>query len=729
MTKEETCVYCRSENYGGPACYECGYEVDKNGNEKDNIICKDCYLYEKYRYLYEGYYYDRYDYSYIFNSILSSDGKCYNYKRNSSDNCLLYGSIKDKNNIEKLTCTMCIPGYYFNSENKCISYKDKIKIFPNCQSHNFYIAEISHDLNYDENGDSNINFDYYSFYHLYNDTSFYNEALKYLTFPINTTCSYCKTGYYLHDNNECRLFEFSKWNLNNIIYNSYDQRYRCEEICNEYSYPFIYVKIVNYSLDLDNENYENIDYFRGIQNIYEYEFYELNNETRNIIGDIPLCYNISNENLRNKFEWCDSVIYIPTKKTYECFGCYYGFYLNQSNKTCLRNTSLNEEDPETINNCSIAENSAIYSCQSCYYYKETLVSFETGIKECIRDVSLENCLEATANSSYDSILYNCTSCDFNYLPYYSKFYGRQICQNIFEKITKNKNISLDIFDKKNSTKVDNKGNCPEKYFTPDGKNCYACDNEKVGMPGCNGKCSFSLKRNNSILCEADCKEGYLESSEGVCETCDNINKGCSECHYESNSLIYYGKRARTFQCDYCEPGYVLSETGKCIKCSDIMYKCDKCQKDEKTGGYKCTSCPKNFIYKDVNQDFGYCEECFVNEAIIKEKCVKCYDSSNGGVEKCKYCLTKDDGTEIVCNECFDDYILLSDNNTCLYRENNTELNQFDSCLELTLENGKYICSRCKPQYSLLKEGSEVKCAYIPTLFDYYFQPHYYEHYY
>ena len=482
-------------------------------------------------------------------------------------------------------------------------------------------------------------------------------------------------------------------------------------------------------MDLDNENYENIDYFRGIQNIYEYEFYELNNETRNIIGDIPLCYNISNENLRNKFEWCDSVIYIPTKKTYECFGCYYGFYLNQSNKTCLRNTSLNEEDPETINNCSIAENSVIYSCQSCYYYKETLVSFETGIKECIRDVSLENCLEATANSSYDNILYNCTSCDFNYLPYYSKFYGRQICQNIFEKITKNKNISLDIFDKKNSTKVDNKGNCPEKYFTPDGKNCYACDNEKVGMPGCNGKCSFSLKRNNSILCEADCKEGYLESSEGVCETCDNINKGCSECHYESNSLIYYGKRARTFQCDYCEPVYVLSETGKCIKCSDIMYKCDKCQKDEKTGGYKCTSCPKNFIYKDVNQDFGYCEECFVNEAIIKEKCVKCYDSSNGGVEKCKYCLTKDDGTEIVCNECFDDYILLSDNNTCLYRENNTELNQFDSCLELTLENGKYICSRCKPQYSLLKEGSEVKCAYIPTLFDYYFQPHYYDHYY
>ena len=29
-TKEETCIYCRSEQYGGPACYECGYE-NENG--------------------------------------------------------------------------------------------------------------------------------------------------------------------------------------------------------------------------------------------------------------------------------------------------------------------------------------------------------------------------------------------------------------------------------------------------------------------------------------------------------------------------------------------------------------------------------------------------------------------------------------------------------------------------------------------------------------------------
>ena len=52
------------------------------------------------------------------------------------------------------------------------------------------------------------------------------------------------------------------------------------------------------------------------------------------------------------------------------------------------------------------------------------------------------------------------------------------------------------------------------------------------MPGCNGKCNFSLKRNNTILCESFCKIEYLESSPGVCDSCNTINPGCSECHYE-----------------------------------------------------------------------------------------------------------------------------------------------------------------------------------------------------
>ena len=36
-TKEGKCVYCRSEKYGGPACYKCGYCQD------NKIICQNCF--------------------------------------------------------------------------------------------------------------------------------------------------------------------------------------------------------------------------------------------------------------------------------------------------------------------------------------------------------------------------------------------------------------------------------------------------------------------------------------------------------------------------------------------------------------------------------------------------------------------------------------------------------------------------------------------------------------
>ena len=63
-----------------------------------------------------------------------------------------------------------------------------------------------------------------------------------------------------------------------------------------------------------------------------------------------------------------------------------------------------------------------------------MITLENGVKICIQEESLENCLEADANTTYANTLYNCTSCKFNYWPYYSGYYGRKICQNIFEPI-------------------------------------------------------------------------------------------------------------------------------------------------------------------------------------------------------------------------------------------------------------------------------------------------------
>ena len=658
----------------------------------------------------------------MFYSILNSEGKC--YINIMEENCIKYEFIKDKNNVETIVCTLCSPGYYLNSENKCISFKDKINIISNCQRHIFSIGNIDFSFYYYENYDFYIyilNDNRYSFY----NSSIYKEALKNIEFPINTNCTNCKNGYFFNDKRECYFLELKKCTINNLINSSNQLLDNCNQVCTQNNYPLIYLKFQNGSLDLNFNNNKNLSFSYNIANIYNiiysYKDFGLNNETLNLVGDIALCYNTSNEYLMNKFQNCYRIIYIPTNKSYMCLECNYGYYLYYSNQTCLRNYN----GYNNSNNCSIDNNSSIYSCKSCYSISETLVTFETGIKECINNILLSNCIEATANSSYIDIIYNCTSCNFNYWPYYSKFYQRQICQNVYEKVTKKKDINLELFKNESSIKADSNGICPENYFTPDEENCYDCDNENIGMPGCDGKCNFSLKRNNIILCESNCKIGYLESSPGVCDTCNTINPGCTECHYEYNNLHnYYGKRKREFKCDFCNSGYTLSPEGKCFDCPSIIDNCDKCEKDEVTGGYKCTKCLKNYAL----DNFGECQRCVVTGAILNEKCISCGDKNNGGVENCNYCQVNEEGNGVICKQCNKEYILLS-NNTCLLRNSSSALEKFDSCLELTYRDGKYICSRCKPQYSLLKEGDKETCEYIPTLFDYDFKNYYFYHYY
>ena len=84
-----------------------------------------------------------------------------------------------------------------------------------------------------------------------------------------------------------------------------------------------------------------------------------------------------------------------------------------------------------------------------------------------------------------------------YIPYFSKYFDRIICQNIKGPIMKEHNISFELFDVTKEKVNATNGTCEKNYlFTPDGDFCYKCDNKLVGMPGCKGECNFSLKRNN-----------------------------------------------------------------------------------------------------------------------------------------------------------------------------------------------------------------------------------------
>ncbi len=36
---------------------------------------------------------------------------------------------------------------------------------------------------------------------------------------------------------------------------------------------------------------------------------------------------------------------------------------------------------------------------------------------------------------------------------------------------------------------------------------------------------FLLLRNNTIICESECKDLFIEVSKGIFQTCDSVNKG------------------------------------------------------------------------------------------------------------------------------------------------------------------------------------------------------------
>ena len=146
-TKDEKCVYCRSEQFGGPGCDECGYEKNENGIETDNIICKECYpfypylkLNSGYSYIYNDKYYDYYSFSFrhyyygyrnqniSYNSkFLSPKGKCYDCKILFSDACEQCNFIKNSEGIENLKCTACSIGYYLTPEGNCVNITSIIK--------------------------------------------------------------------------------------------------------------------------------------------------------------------------------------------------------------------------------------------------------------------------------------------------------------------------------------------------------------------------------------------------------------------------------------------------------------------------------------------------------------------------------------------------------------------------------------------------------------------------
>lgn len=585
-TKDEKCVYCKSEKYGGPACYECGYD-----DSDENIICKSCYLnslYYSYDYYYDNKYYDSVD---DHNLYLSSKGKCFDCQIEFTDTCLECGFLEDENGKEEFQCVRCAPTFYLNNQGKCVSYTSLINRIENCDIYNFTIANMNFSV-------QSYNLDYY-YYDSYNYFK-YNYTLTYkdITGAVSSVCGRCYSNYYLTDDGKCKRPTLDECSFLSILQN-YEKLYQsCRELCmydyyyyyddegEHYYYPPIII-----TLPFDSHIINEYGYALNSISIYnkfdkEYLKYFIDQYGEN--DELKACFNHSKigESFHNNLKYCRYANYTPKSGDYFCQGCQDGYILNNSTNICEK---AKKEDKEKENdfyynnnnfycNISINETGILskYFCRKWdYYYGElvffTLVTFENNQKKFIEmNGELEGCEEATGDTTYIKTKYDCTKCSYGYALYYSRFFGRYICQNMKMKITRKQEISLEDYEDdiivptNNETKL-----CDKEYlFTPDGENCYRCDAEGIGNPGCKGNCSYSLERNNIIKCEGECKTGYIESSQGVCSPCDMISKGCHECHYENNEENITDDlgiiRKRNFVCDYCQEGYFNSPSGGCL---------------------------------------------------------------------------------------------------------------------------------------------------------------------
>ena len=563
---------------------------------------------------------------------------------------------------------------------------------------------------------------------MYNETmlELINSNLREITGPIKGECEYCNSGFYLEHRDKCSPtnMNFSKCTIismfKNGLYND------CKDFCRDNHYALVILNLTN----KDNKSS-----YLTISEIFDNLYTSVISLSEiKSLGNHTLCIDNSDKNFNN----CIIVKFNENEKKYVCHLCREGYFLYEETNQCIQYDENFNCEYENIGN----KRNPIYSCKKCrqnYYYNDDYYNYnnyfyyyqydqpsqyingyysdyflvkEDNIKICVRrETNLEYCLNATVDTTYAINEYNCTSCEINHLPYYSEFYERYICQNIFEEIETFQNIDLDIYQYYQRIEAID-GNCPNnKFFTPDREYCYKC-NSYIGMPGCKSECSFSLEKIDIIKCLDGCIDGYIESSEGICQSCYEINNGCEQCHYGEYPINYFGiKRLRKFICDYCYSDYFVLIDDKCARCNHIENDCNRCEiMNDK---FKCKECYSRYLL-DEEGHCNYCDGGFIHE----NNCIKCNDTNKGGIEGCTYCDYYED--KVTCLSCEEGYILLENNKTCLKISKINGLIKYNKCREITLKDNKFHCLECNDyRYSVLKEDNESICIYLPELNGYF----------
>ena len=152
--------------------------------------------------------------------------------------------------------------------------------------------------------------------------------------------------------------------------------------------------------------------------------------------------NLGTGDKRNPVELknCISAIYNKNVWNYECIKCKSGYILEQKTKRCIQKIKfMTEYSGLTCEFENIGTTSqTLYSCIKCTNQNDILVTTESGAKFCTNDEGLKVCTEANVDTTY--IKKNMTV-SLGYILYNSKFYGRNISQDINLKINRKSEYS------------------------------------------------------------------------------------------------------------------------------------------------------------------------------------------------------------------------------------------------------------------------------------------------
>ena len=531
LTKNNKCVECPKN------CKKCSED------ENSNIIC------------------DEYKIPFFINNKGSIDS-CLNY----IDNCAKcsYSNSNDEN----LVCDKCLEDYFKNKDGlcehcyintdinpACISCTDdeELKKIAPCQkcNGNYYFLTKENNCIYcnsieyggpkcrkcgyiENNGKQQIGC-----------TECYN------TLTIDGKClslykSYCESyGPYINKNNET-IYGCIECSENYYLTNNHE----CKIIENENKEESI-MQIKSYQNYLENMIEGCSDYS------YKYDSYYCTRCKNNYLLNQGFCFKI----ISNPFLKYCSLTYSNGNFMCDYCGNRAITYLGQT-KAC-ENSYYDCYNFENLGTDLVP----LYSCTSCSSYTTT-VFYENGIKNCLENILDSRCSIANISTYYYTNIYTCMECKPLYILSYSDYYEKKVCKYIYEDNIIN-NIS--VYDSDIGIPTTN-GECNDNYFTRNGKVCIKCDDEKNGMPGCGGKCTFKLNREYQLKCEENkCKDNYFETLPGRCNLCRNALSGCQSCEYIVNGIqpAFQPLRIRSLICNKCDTDLFLYN-GKCLTCQDIV---------------------------------------------------------------------------------------------------------------------------------------------------------------